>query len=226
MGYLVNRLSAIIVYVNIDLVFIAITLVVIVVSMVIHEIAHAYTSYWLGDDTAKLNNRLSINPLKHLDPILSVFLPLSLAIIGAPIFGGAKPVPYNPANIKWGEWGAALVAIAGPLTNLFLAFIGFLLMITVQPNQTSIAGISISMLLMANLGFFVFNMIPIPPLDGSRILYALAPDYARRALEFMEQYGLFIVLAIVIFFQDVLAKLLISSEQAIIHLFRIITMTN
>lgn len=212
--------------VNIDLMFILITLVVIVFSMVLHEIAHAYTSYWLGDDTAKLNNRLSINPIKHLDPILSIFLPLSLAIIGAPIFGGAKPVPFNPANIKWGEWGAALVAISGPIVNLFLAFIGFLLMINVRPDQTSLVGVTISMLLMANLGFFVFNMIPIPPLDGSRILYALAPDYARKGLEFLEQYGLFIVLAIVIFFQDTLAKLLIASEEWIIHLFRIITLTN
>lgn len=206
--------------------FITITLVVIVISVILHEVAHAYVSYWLGDDTAKLNNRLSLNPIRHIDPILSILLPLTLAIVGAPIFGGAKPVPYNPANIRGGEWGAAIVAISGPLINLLLAFAGYCVSVIINSESTSPVGIMITMIIMVNLGFFVFNMIPIPPLDGSRVLYALAPDYARRTLEFLEQYGLFVILAIVVFFQDWLARLLIVSEQAIINVFQIITFTN
>src|SRR5687768_7485872 len=108
-----------------DITYILVVLGVILISMTLHEAMHAFVGYWLGDDTAKLEGRLTLNPIKHIDPFLTIVLPLTLAIIGAPIFGGAKPVPFNPARVRYDEWGAALIAIAGPLTNLLIAFIAF-----------------------------------------------------------------------------------------------------
>lgn len=167
--------------------------------MTFHEVMHAYASYWLGDDTAKLQGRLSLNPIKHIDPFLTVLLPLILALSGLPIFGGAKPVPYNPHNVRWDEWGAALIALAGPITNFLLAFIVFGIWTFVNPSIDSLLYDIFNLAVSVNLGFFVFNMIPIPPLDGSRVLYALAPDFARRIMEYMEQAGVLIILFIVMF---------------------------
>ena len=97
--------------------------VIIVFSMVLHELAHGYVAYWLGDDTAKNDGRLSLNPLRHIDPVMTIFIPLLLALTGMPVFGGAKPVPVNSHKVRGAEWGFALVALAGPLTNFILAFI-------------------------------------------------------------------------------------------------------
>jgi len=171
---------------------------VILVSMTLHEAMHAFIGYWLGDDTAKLQGRLTLNPIKHLDPFLSIILPLGLAIIGAPIFGGAKPVPFRPDQVRWGDWGAALVAVGGPLTNLFLAFIGFGIWALLGAPVTGIGAYILTTFFTVNLGFFVFNMIPIPPLDGSRVIYALAPEFIRTGMRFIEQYGIFIVFGLVL----------------------------
>jgi Zn-dependent protease len=95
-----------------------IVLGVILVSMTLHEAMHAFVSFWLGDDTAKREGRLTLNPIKHIDPFLTILLPLGLALVGAPIFGAARPVPFRPDQVRWGDWGAALVALGGPLTNL------------------------------------------------------------------------------------------------------------
>ena len=177
---------------------------VVLISMTFHEAMHAYAGYWLGDDTARLHGRLTLNPIKHIDPFLTILLPLLLAISGGPIFGAAKPVPFNPHNIRWGEWGAALVALAGPFTNLFLAFVIFGVSVVVgMPVNFLIApdgfyGLILSVGVMVNLGFFIFNMIPIPPLDGSRVIYALAPEFVRRGMESMERFGIIIVFAIIL----------------------------
>ena len=98
---------------------------VILFSMTLHEAMHAFVGYWLGDDTAKNEGRLTLNPIKHIDPFLTILLPLGLALLGGPIFGGAKPVPFRPDQVRWGDWGAALVALGGPLTNFFIAFVSF-----------------------------------------------------------------------------------------------------
>lgn len=172
-------------------------------SMTLHEAMHAFVGYWLGDDTAKLEGRLTLNPVKHIDPFLTILLPLMLAIIGAPIFGGAKPVPFRPDKVKGGDWGAALIALAGPLTNLFIAFIVFGIgvlsgVIVEEGFRVSLAGTIISTGIMVNLGFFIFNMLPIPPLDGSRAVYAIAPDFIRNGMRLIEQFGLIFIFAIVL----------------------------
>ena len=179
-----------------------ITLLVILVSMTIHEAMHAFMGYFLGDQTAKAEGRLSLNPIRHIDPLLTILLPLILLMLGAPVFGGAKPVPFNPHEVRFGEWGVALVAIVGPLTNLVLAFtffgigvsLGFVDKFGFSP---SLIGVTLQTFVFVNLGFFAFNMIPIPPLDGSRVLYALAPDFVRGFMRQVEQYGLVIIMALV-----------------------------
>ncbi|MEO8691506.1 MAG: site-2 protease family protein [Candidatus Saccharimonas sp.] len=176
---------------------------VILVSMTLHEFMHGFVAYKLGDDTPRLLGRLSLNPLKHIDPFLTLGLPLMIIVIGSitgtalPIFGGAKPVPFNPNNVKYDEWGVALMAAAGPLVNLLLAFISFALVIVLAVPAGSVLGDVLTTSVMVNLGFFAFNILPIPPLDGSRVLYSLAPDFVRRGMEMIERFGLVFIFLIV-----------------------------
>lgn len=176
----------------------AIVLVVILFSMTLHEAMHAFVGYWLGDDTAKNEGRLTLNPIKHIDPFLTIILPLGLALLGGPIFGGAKPVPFRPDQVRGGDWGAALVALGGPLTNLVLAFVFFGVWALVGAPQTGLGAAFLLTAVSVNLGFFVFNMLPIPPLDGSRVLYALAPDFVRTGMRAIEQFGIFLVFVLVL----------------------------
>src|SRR6478735_2020443 len=125
---------------EIDFMYITIVIIVILISMTLHEAMHGFVAYWLGDDTADREGRLTLNPVKHIDPFLTVLLPVILAIAGAPIFGGAKPVPFNPDRLRYDEWGAALVAIAGPLTNLVIALLFFISFQLFDPSVTSFAG--------------------------------------------------------------------------------------
>jgi len=206
---------------NIDVLYILIVIAVILLSMTLHEAMHAFVSYWLGDDTAKLQGRLTLNPIKHIDPFLTLILPVTLAILGAPVFGGAKPVPFNPGRVKFEEWGAALVAMAGPLTNLVIAFVFFgigVLALPVLP-QGSIFGEFITTTIMVNLGFSVFNSIPIPPLDGSRVLYALAPEFVRRAMEAIEQFGVMFIFLIVLVANGAIGSFVLAIMNAILEAF-------
>ncbi len=171
---------------------------VILLSMTLHEAMHAFVAYWLGDDTARKEGRLTLNPIKHLDPFLSIVLPLGLFILGGPIFGGAKPVPFRPDQVKGGDWGAALVAVGGPLTNLLIAFISYGIWAVSGAPTAGIAGLIFSTMVTVNLGFFIFNMIPIPPLDGSRVLYALAPEFVRTGMRYVEQFGIIFILVLVL----------------------------
>lgn len=173
---------------------IIIILVSVLISMTVHEAMHAFVGYALGDNTAKEEGRLTLNPISHIDPIGTVAVPVILAVIGAPIFGAAKPVPFNPENLKWGDFGAATVALAGPFTNLLLAAIGAGIFAFVDSD--SFTGVVLLYFILVNVGFFVFNMIPFPPLDGSRFLYAVAPQPVRDLMRVIESFGF---MAIVIF---------------------------
>lgn len=183
---------------NTGVVYLFVVFVVILVSMTLHEAMHAFASYWLGDDTARLSGRLTLNPIKHIDPFLTLLLPILLAISGAPIFGGAKPVPFNPNNLRFGEWGVAIVAIAGPITNFVIAFVSVGIWSLIGTSSQSTLGSILITIASVNLGFFVFNMIPIPPLDGSRVIYVLAPEFVRRGMDAMEQFGMILLLVIVL----------------------------
>jgi Zn-dependent protease len=169
---------------------IIIVIVAILFSITIHEAMHAYTSYWLGDDTAMRLGRLTLNPLAHIDLFTTILLPILLFMSGLPPFGAAKPVPFNPARVRYGEYGAAIVGVAGPLTNLVLATVlGIWMRYFIGFDAGFLTDI-FSLLVQVNLAFFVFNMIPYPPLDGSRLLYAFAPDWLRRIMTQIEGYGL------------------------------------
>lgn len=204
---------------QIDIIYILIVIVVILFSMTLHEAMHGFMAFWLGDDTAEREGRLTLNPVKHIDPFLTLALPIMLAIIGAPIFGGAKPVPFNPARLKYDEWGAALVALAGPLTNFVIAFILFASYVLFGASSDTIAGQFLITGVMVNLGFFIFNMIPIPPLDGSRVIYALAPDFVRRGMEAIEQFGLIFIFAIVLLASPVISLIMRSATTGILQAF-------
>jgi Zn-dependent protease len=205
-----------------DVGYILLVLVVILISMTLHEAMHGFVAYWLGDDTAKAQGRLTLNPIKHIDPFLTIILPLMLAAVHAPIFGGAKPVPFNPNRVKYGEWGAALVAIAGPLTNFLIAFVAFGIVALSGLAPGSAVGNALMVTVMVNLGFFVFNMLPIPPLDGSRVIYALAPEFVRRGMEWVEQYGIILVFVVVIAASSVIGRVMSVGIEAIIRLFMMI----
>ncbi len=201
---------------------------IILLSMTIHEAMHAFMGYFLGDNTAKIEGRLTLNPLKHIDPFMTILLPLIMALLGGPVFGGAKPVPFNPNRVRYGEWGAAMVALAGPLTNLFIAFLAFgigALMGVVSNGglvTSSFLGSVIAMTVSVNLGFFVFNMLPVPPLDGSRLLYALAPESARRLMEQIEQYGTLVVFLLVVLFSSAIGRVMNACISTILDVFMMI----
>ena len=207
-----------------DITYLIIVLVTILLSMTLHEAMHAFMGYFLGDDTAKAQGRLSLNPIKHIDPIMTIALPLFLAVMGGPIFGGAKPVPFNPHKVRYGEWGAALVAIAGPLTNLLIAFVVFGVgvlsgVITSAGVEATLAGQIVITAVSVNLGFFVFNILPIPPLDGSRVLYALAPDPVKAGMEYIERYGIFLVFGLVLIGASVLGQIMAGGINGILQPF-------
>jgi len=204
---------------TIDVPYLLIVLVVILLSMTLHEAMHGFMAYWLGDDTARREGRLTLNPIRHIDPFLTILLPLMLAVVGGPIFGGAKPVPFNPARVRYEEWGAALVAIAGPLTNFILAFLCFGIWVFLgQPHESFVAQV-VSIGIIVNLGFFIFNILPIPPLDGSRVLYALAPEFVRRGMEIVEQYGLVLVFILVLFAGSMLGTYMTGALDFFLDLF-------
>ena len=196
-------------------------LVVILVSMILHELAHGVVAYLLGDTTAKDEGRLSLNPLKHLDPITSVALPLLMFIAGGPVFGGAKPVPVDSRRLKWGPFGMALVAIAGPLTNFVLALISFVIFYHMGwLAENNFIGAVAANFVTINLGFFVFNILPIPPLDGSRVLYAIAPDGVREIMEKIEKsLGIWLVFGLIIIFSSVLTTLMSGMISGIVQFF-------
>lgn len=202
-----------------NILYIVTVIVTILLSMTLHEAMHAFMGYWLGDDTAKEQGRLTLNPIKHIDPVLTIALPVVLAVLGLPVFGGAKPVPFNPARVRFGEWGAALVALAGPLTNFVLAFVAFAIFALTGASPDSLIGQIMMTATLVNLGFFVFNIIPVPPLDGSRVLYALAPEFVRRIMEGIERYGLVLVFILVMVGSSQIGTFLLGAIQFFVQLF-------
>lgn len=182
---------------------------ILILSVVIHEVAHGYAALVLGDVTAKYAGRLTMNPIKHIDPFGSVIFPFLMAMI-APnfVFGWAKPVPYNPYNLRNKRWGELLVAIAGPISNILLAIlmgivVRFGPMLGLPGAFYELAGLTV----IINIYLAVFNMMPIPPLDGSKVLFALFPESADTLRNALERYGIFFLLVFIFFLSSILSPI-------------------
>lgn len=190
-----------------------ITIVALIISIILHEMAHAHAANALGDPTARLQGRLSPNPIVHMDPLGSVIIPGLLLLTNAGIlFGWAKPVPYNPYNLKspWGlpaQAGEALVALAGPAANVLLAVIFSLIVrfgdvLTLPDSFISLAWYIVYI----NVLLALFNMLPFPPLDGSKILSSVLPYplsmHYQKFIRFVEQYGIFVMFAFIFIFMQ------------------------
>jgi Zn-dependent protease len=190
----------------------------IILSMGFHEAMHGFTAHWLGDDTAHNEGRLTLNPLKHIDLVTTILLPLVLILAGAPPFFIAKPVPFNPARVKYDEFGVALIGIAGPLTNSVLAGIAALIVRAGGIAVGTELFQAFSIFIQVNIGFFVFNLIPFPPLDGSRVLYAFAPEPVQDIMRRVEAFGFMgIILFMIVLYQFI--SPFISSISEAIYLF-------
>lgn len=176
------------------------SIAVLIFSVVAHEVSHGYMAQYLGDPTARLAGRLTMNPWKHLDPIGSFAAPLlSMLFFPGMIIGWAKPVPYNPYNLKDQKWGDAKVALAGPLTNLGIALIFSLLLRVGGMFLTSPMLAIIDTIIKINIILAVFNLVPIPPLDGSKVLMSILPYRYRYIGAYLERYALVFILIFALF---------------------------
>lgn len=172
----------------------------VLLAITFHEAAHGYVAHWLGDDTAKRAGRLSFNPIAHVDLFGTVILPLLLLYLGGFIFGYAKPVPVNPNNLRKPRRDMVLVAAAGPGANILLAIAGALLMplaLVLPEFLGSWLGKNIANLILLNCLLAVLNMLPLPPLDGSKVAYGLLPPHLARRYGRIAPYGIFILVGIV-----------------------------
>jgi len=184
--------------VGVDFIF---AIAVLIMSVVIHEVSHGYSAYLLGDSTAKYAGRLTLNPLRHLDMFGSVLVPVMTYLLGGFIFGWAKPVPYNPYNLKNQKWGPAVVGISGPAANLLVAlFFGLLLRFGAAYAFLPVASMQIiTLIVFINILLAIFNLVPVPPLDGSKVLFAVLPHQWQHIRIFFERYGFFILLFFIFF---------------------------
>ena len=184
---------------------------ILILSVVIHEVSHGFAAFMLGDPTAKYAGRLTLNPIKHLDPWGSIFIPLLLVISHAGIlFGWAKPVPYNPYNLRNQKYGPAIVGAAGPLSNLILALIAGISM-----RALFVAGIFdglgvqiFAIVIYINVLLMVFNLLPIPPLDGSKLLYSILP-ISEHTKMMLDQYGFVILIAFIFMFGPLIQSIVL-----------------
>jgi len=209
--------------------------IILLYSVILHEVAHGVMAFYLGDLTAKYAGRLSANPLRHIDPMMTIFMPLALLVLsgGRFAFGGAKPVPYNPYNLRDQKRGPIWVALAGPGSNIVIAFLGaFLGKMIAVPLSVKVSIINsfkmadwqgLSVLISNSFGsiFFAilvmivfwnvilafFNLIPIPPLDGSKLFFFVFP-ISPQTLASMEQFGLAFLIFFLLFFSDALGAFL------------------
>ena len=185
-------------------------IVILVMSIVIHEVSHGFMAEYFGDDTARNADRLTLNPIKHIDLFGSIFLPAVLILSNSPfLFGWAKPVPYTPNNLSNRKWGTIAVAAAGVFSNFIIAIV-FGIIIRLTSNMALSPGFYVitSVIVVVNLALAIFNLVPIPPLDGSKIFFSLFPESVSLKIFHYEQYSFILLLIFIVFFSDYLYPIL------------------
>lgn len=200
---------------------IAVFIAVLAISIVLHEMMHALVAYKLGDDLAHSRGRLSFNPLNHIDPVLTLLMPLVFYITTGSLILAAKPVPINTSRIRGEEYGLAIVALSGPLTNLLLALAGGLVLRFITSG--GLVEAVLFEFIRLNAVLCAFNLIPIPPLDGSRLVYALAPDSVRTFMAKIEQFGIFGLLAILFVLAPVIYPFLDALNDVFLSLVDVVS---
>ena len=182
---------------NVDLIF---SMLILIFSVIIHEVSHGYAAYLMGDNTAKYAGRLNLNPFNHLEWFGSFILPVISYFFGGFIIGWAKPVPFNPYNLRDQKWGEAKVAFAGPLSNIIIALFFGLLVRFGALNQLGDAFVYIAnMIVFINLILATFNLVPIPPLDGSKILFSFLPYRMQDVRVWLERNGIYVLIFFIFF---------------------------
>ncbi len=182
---------------QIDFIF---SILILIFSVVIHEVSHGYVAYLQGDNTARFQGRLTLNPMKHLEWFGSFLLPVMSYMFGGFIIGWAKPVPFNPYNLRNQRWGEAIVALAGPASNICVAlFFGLLIRFGITSQFGQAFTYISSTIVFINLILATFNLIPIPPLDGSKILFSILPYSMQGVRDFLERNGLFVLIFFIFF---------------------------
>lgn len=173
------------------------SILILVMSVVIHEVSHGYAAYIQGDSTAEYEGRLTLNPIAHLDLFGSIIVPVITSLSGFP-FGWAKPVPFNPYNLRNQRWGEFFVAIAGPAANFLIAIIfGLIIRFGAGSLPVTFVGLALQVVII-NISLGIFNMIPVPPLDGSKVLFGFLPVRFSRIRWQLERYALVIVFIIIL----------------------------
>lgn len=176
---------------------ILIRIVILVISAILHEIMHGAVADRLGDPTARLSGRLTLNPIPHIDPLMSILIPGILILSGSPIiFGAAKPVPVNPIHFRDPKKDMALVALSGPMTNFALAFLGAAILRMFHADLPSLAIYILTEIIVVNLALTLVNLLPIPPLDGSKVVSVLLSDTMAFQYQRFSQYGFFLLFAL------------------------------
>lgn len=190
---------------------------ILIMSVVIHEVSHGFVAEYFGDKTARFAGRLTLNPLKHLDLFGSVILPIFMYWSFGFAFGWAKPVPYNPDNLRDRKWGTLWVAAAGIISNIFIALLfGTLLRLTLGAGLPEGFYFIVSSIVLVNLALAIFNLVPIPPIDGSKILFTFLPHSLHGLQEFLEKYSIIIFLVFIFFFSSYLYPVLAYSYKLIV----------
>lgn len=190
---------------------IILSVVVLIFSVIIHEISHGLAALWLGDPTAKYAGRLTLNPISHLDLWGSIVVPILLVFSGVGvIFGWAKPVPYNPYNLRDQKYGPALVGVAGPFSNLAMALIAGVVirvLLVFGVNENLLIFNVLALFVYINILLLVFNLLPIPPLDGSKLLFTFLP-ISEHTKAVLDQYGFIVLFVFIFVFSSVISYLM------------------